>query len=62
MTITTEEPAVHAHQAQPLQERISQRAHEMFLARGGEQGRDLEDWLQAEAELTGLEVAGGGDR
>ena len=31
---------------------IAQRAHEIFLARGGQDGRDVEDWLQAELELT----------
>jgi hypothetical protein len=28
------------------------RAFEIYLERGGEPGRDLEDWLQAERELT----------
>jgi hypothetical protein len=31
---------------------ISRRAYELFLERGGEHGRDLEDWLQAEHELS----------
>ena len=31
---------------------IRGRAYELFLARGGQPGRDLEDWLQAERELT----------
>lgn len=30
---------------------IAQRAFELFLARGGEPGHDLDDWLQAEREL-----------
>ena len=29
----------------------AQRAYEKFLARGGEHGHDLDDWLQAEIEL-----------
>jgi hypothetical protein len=29
----------------------AQRAYELYLARGGENGRDLEDWLTAEREL-----------
>jgi len=33
-------------------ERIRARAHELFEQRGREQGHDLDDWLQAEAELT----------
>ena len=31
---------------------IRRRAFEIYLERGGEPGRDLEDWLQAERELT----------
>ena len=31
----------------------AQRAYELYLARGGEDGRDLEDWLTAERELRG---------
>ena len=30
---------------------IARRAYELFLARGGAHGRDVEDWLQAEREL-----------
>jgi len=30
---------------------IRQRAYERFCERGGEHGRDLEDWLEAEREL-----------
>jgi len=29
----------------------AQRAYALYLARGGEDGRDLEDWLTAEREL-----------
>ncbi len=34
-------------------EQIRRRAHELYEARGGEEGHDLEDWLQAEAEIGG---------
>jgi hypothetical protein len=30
---------------------VAQRAYHLFLARGGEHGHDVEDWLQAEREL-----------
>ena len=30
---------------------LAQRAYQLYLARGGEDGRDLEDWLTAEREL-----------
>ena len=35
-----------------IQERIRQRAYELYEARGKGDGHDLEDWLQAEAEIT----------
>ena len=31
--------------------RIARRAHEIYQARGGEHGKALEDWLQAEREI-----------
>jgi HSP20 family molecular chaperone IbpA len=34
-----------------LSEEIARRAHELFDHRGREQGRELDDWLQAESEL-----------
>jgi HSP20 family protein len=36
-----------------IQDRIMKRAYDLFLNRGGFFGRDLDDWLEAEAELTG---------
>jgi hypothetical protein len=35
----------------PSREEIAKRAYELYLARGGEHGRDAEDWAQAESEL-----------
>ena len=35
-----------------LSDRIAARAYERFVARGGEHGHDVEDWLAAEVELT----------
>jgi hypothetical protein len=35
------------------QERIAERAYELYLARGGADGQDWEDWLAAERELAG---------
>lgn len=32
-------------------EDLEQRAYELYLARGGADGLDLEDWLQAEREF-----------
>jgi hypothetical protein len=36
-----------------LQEQIRLRAYELYEQRGREDGRDLDDWLQAESEVTG---------
>lgn len=33
------------------EERIRQRAHEIYLASGGAAGNELDHWLQAESEL-----------
>jgi hypothetical protein len=35
----------------PLDERIRQRAHEIWLHNGGPPGTELIDWLEAEKEL-----------
>jgi hypothetical protein len=35
------------------EQRIRERAYEIYLSRGGEPGRELEDWLQAEREVVG---------
>ena len=34
------------------EQKIRRRAYEIYLERGAEPGRDLEDWLQAEREYT----------
>ena len=34
-------------------EEIRRRAYEIYLERGEQQGRELDDWLQAERELEG---------
>jgi Protein of unknown function (DUF2934) len=35
------------------EEQIRVRAYELYVARGGEDGHDVEDWLEAEAEISG---------
>jgi hypothetical protein len=35
-----------------MMEQIRARAHELYEQRGREEGHDVEDWLQAEAEVT----------
>jgi len=36
----------------PSEQEIATRAYEIFLSRGATDGADLDDWLQAERELT----------
>jgi hypothetical protein len=33
-------------------ERVAERAYELYLARGGSDGQDFDDWLAAERELS----------
>ncbi len=40
-------------QTPAVEENIRRRAYELYEQRGRSEGRDLDDWLQAEAELTG---------
>lgn len=54
----------------PSEDQIRERAYEIYLARGCEDGHDLEDWVEAErqfssegqrASRTGAAVAGSRD-
>jgi Protein of unknown function (DUF2934) len=36
----------------PTHKEIEERAHQIYLKRGGHDGRDVDDWLAAEAELA----------
>jgi Protein of unknown function (DUF2934) len=40
-----------------LEEQIRTRAYELYEAGGREEGHDLENWLEAEAEIKGTAVA-----
>lgn len=43
-------------------ERIARRAYERYEARGGEHGKDQEDWFAAEEEVRESRVMGSGSR
>jgi len=45
-----------AKQNLPTPDQIAARAHEIFLQRGAQPGREKDDWLQAEYELMRLPV------
>ena len=47
------EPASEILDPAQLKDRIRRRAYEIYEERGREHGRDLDDWLRAEAEITG---------
>jgi len=46
----TDMARVRAMQLPP--EMIARRAYEIFVERGGQDGRDMDDWLRAERELA----------
>ena len=39
-----------------LEQEIRRRAYQLYEERGREDGHDLDDWLSAEAEITGARV------
>ena len=41
-----------------MREEIARRAYELYPQRGSEQGKDVEDWIRAEQELSDEPVAG----
>jgi hypothetical protein len=48
----TAAPVLQVNENVSLEEQIAQRAHELWLRRGGEHGSDLTDWLHAESEIN----------
>jgi hypothetical protein len=42
-----------ARRAEVHQGRVAQRAYELYVQRGRQEGRALEDWLNAESQLLG---------
>ena len=45
-------PATAPGAPSELEQQISLRAHELYEARGREDGHAMEDWLRAEEEIT----------
>ena len=43
---------------EPSGQEIARRAHALYLQRGGEHGKDVEDWVRAEKEMSDEPVAG----
>jgi hypothetical protein len=40
----------------PSEQEVRARAYQIFLARGGQPGHEMDDWLQAEYELMQLPI------
>lgn len=51
--VETQSPRVEMSSDEPRMTRIAKRAHELYRARGANDGRAIEDWLQAEREIDG---------
>jgi hypothetical protein len=43
--------------AAPTTEQIAKRSYEIYLSRGAQPGHEVEDWLAAEAELSGKRLS-----
>jgi hypothetical protein len=50
-TLKLPTPSSRPGPKEPRIERIARRAHEIYVARGGEHGKALDDWLRAEREI-----------
>jgi len=55
-------PAQHLGSLELTEEIIRQRAYHLFEQRGFEHGHDMEDWLQAEAEVMGKKPSSAADQ
>jgi len=52
----TKKPPVTARSARQERRQIRLRAYELYVARGREDGHELEDWLRAEEEIREKKV------
>jgi hypothetical protein len=43
---------------EPSREEVACQAHELYVQRGGEHGKDVEDWVRAEKELRDKPAVG----
>jgi hypothetical protein len=50
---TRKPPTTVAGDPQEVQHQIRQRAYELYVERGSEDGHELDNWLRAEQEITG---------
>lgn len=52
MTHKDKEHQPSTDESVPNQDAVARRAYELYEARGGEPGHELEDWLNAEQEVN----------
>jgi hypothetical protein len=52
--VKTSKASSASTKAAPTHDEIAKRSYELYLARGGEAGHVVEDWLRAETELKGI--------
>ena len=50
--VTKKSPTAVTSDPQDLEHQIRLRAYELYEARGGEDGHEVEDWLRAEEEIA----------
>jgi hypothetical protein len=50
--MTNQHESARHETSTPSRDAVARRAYELFQARGGEPGHDLEHWLEAERELS----------
>jgi hypothetical protein len=55
---TDNQGGCHERTQKPSREEITHVAYALYIQRGGEHGRDVEDWVRAERELSQEPVAG----
>ena len=48
------QPEISPDPIHPSHREIQRRAYEIYIARGGEDGHDLADWIMAEQELSAI--------
>ena len=52
LEVEVSEASLASDPADEQHAQIRQRAYDLYVARGQEDGHDLEDWVQAEAEIS----------
>ena len=51
MAMSLPAPETAPRETLSLEERIRRRAYELYMQRGHQSGRELDDWVQAEREI-----------